>query len=186
MKSRSVCIIYGLNEGPAMGRELCKSLREAGFTISDNPATADVIFAHSGGCYLIPQQNQAKLIVLAGLPYWPGRPWVIATTLKVWQEARAYNQLGQSGSWALKWLFHIRYAFNLRAAIRMALNRTLDKPWNSTQPQIIVRNRHDAYCGPDLSEVPFKGPRTFISLPGEHDDCWENPERYVNLLQSVV
>jgi hypothetical protein len=58
--SESVCIIYGLNEGAAMGRKLVRALKEAGFTITDDSAGADIILAHSGGCYLVPPTNRAR------------------------------------------------------------------------------------------------------------------------------
>ncbi len=167
-----------------IGRQFEQACTQSGLTITKDPAAADIIFAHSGGCYLIPTQNRAQHIVLVGIAYWPGRPWLFATTIKVWREGRLYRQLGQSGKWAQKWLFHIRYA-NFLTGLRMARNRSFEKPWNSAQKQFIIRNQHDVYCCPDLVNAPFNGPRAFLSLPGEHDDCWQNPERYVDLLQSL-
>lgn len=183
--NRSVCILYGINEGPATGKQFVCELEQAGFTVSNDPTTADIIFAHSGGCYLIPPRNRAKHVVLAGIAYWPHRPWLLATARKSWREATAYYREHRLSHLVYKWFCYLRYAFKPRSVLRMALNRSASRPWNSTQPQIIIRNRHDVYCCPEVYEMPFRGPRTFISFPGEHDDCWDHPERYVHLLQSL-
>lgn len=182
--NRSVCILYGINEGPATGKRLVKALTQAGFSITTDPETADIIFAHSGGCFLIPPRNRAKHVVLVGIAYWPHRPWLLATVRKSWREAALYYREHRLSHLAYKWSCYLRYA-NLKSALRMAFNRSAAKPWNSKQPQIIIRNRHDVYCCAEVYEMPFRGPRTFISLPGEHDDCWDHPERYVYLLQSL-
>lgn len=182
---QSVCIIYGLNEGPAMGRQLSQCFRDAGFSITTDPSQADIIFAHSGGCFLIPPVNTASKIVLVGLPYWPGRPWLMATILKVGREVKLYIREGRIGYWAVKWLCHLWYAFFLEPAIRMKQNMKLTGPWNGKQPQFIIRNRHDMYSFPVLHKVAWGGPRTFISLPGEHDDCWDNPKVYADLLRAL-
>lgn len=184
--SRSVCILYGLNEGPYMGRALRVTLLQAGFTITTDPLAADIIFAHSGGCLLVPPNNKARLIMQVGIPYWPGRLWLAGLARKVRREAALYRQERRLGQWGRKWLHHFLYAFNVPASVRMAQNLSYTKPWNSRQPQIVIRNQFDEFCSPDIVQAPFNGPRTFISLPGGHDDCWDHPEPYVSLLQSLV
>ncbi|HSX04908.1 MAG TPA: hypothetical protein VLF69_00325 [Candidatus Saccharimonadales bacterium] len=181
----SVCIIYGINEGPFMGRPLVRALEQAGFTIAANPTQADVILAHSGGCFLIPQPNRAKLIVQVGIAYWPHKLWLASTVRKVYREGKLYFRQHRLREWAHKWLYHVRYS-SLSTALRMLRSRPINQPWNSTQPQVIVRNHHDVYCSPEIYKVAFRGPRTFLSLPGEHDDCWEHPEPYVRLIQSLL
>lgn len=183
--TQTVCIIYGITEGPATGQQLQAALERAGFEIVHNPTEATIIFAHSGGCLLVPPKNNAKLIIMSGLPYWPGRPWAYATGIKIWREYRHYRLRHAMKQWFHKLAIHMRYMLNLRAALLMAANLSVDKPWNSRQHQVILRNRHDTYCSPDVLRLPFKGSRTFISLSGEHDDCWENPIPYVNLIQSL-
>ncbi len=184
--SHSICILYGLNEGPAIGRQLVKACEQAGFVVVHNPTAADIIFAHSGGCLLVPLKNKARLVVTVGIPYWPGRSWFTCLVIKVSREFRLYRQQRRLSQWGRKWTYHFRYVLNLKDHIRMAMNLGADKPWNSTQYQIILRNRDDATCSPHILDLPFKGPRTFISLPGEHDDCWDNPTPYVHLLQSLI
>jgi hypothetical protein len=169
----TICILYGLNEGPGIGKQFEHACVQAGLRITEEPAVADIIFAHSGGCLLIPPTNQAETVVLVGIPYWPGRPWLFATVIKVWHEWIAYRKQ------------HQRYTADIAAAWRMLLNLSPSKPWNSTQRQFVVRNRSDAYCCPEIFTINFRGPRSFVSLPGQHDDCWLHPKPYIDLIQSL-
>jgi hypothetical protein len=178
-----ICILYGLNEGPSMGDRFESACKRAGMEITRDPMSADLIFAHSGGCLLLPPKNHAQTILMVGVPYRPGQLWIVSTVVKVWREGRLYHREHRMRQWAIKWMWHLRYAANVKDGWRMAKNRDIHKPWNNSQPQIILRNRHDAYCTPAVYELPFRGPRTFVSLPGEHDDCWENPDPYLMLLQ---
>jgi hypothetical protein len=185
MKSRTICILYGINEGPGIGRAFERACNERGFEIIRNPAEADIIFAHSGGCFLVPPQNNAKLVIQVGIAYWPGKIWLLATLKKIQLELRTYGREKRLKAWIRKLGYHARYACNLGSALQMARNLSPDKPWNNAQPQVIVRNREDVYCSPNVHLLHYRGPRTFISLPGEHDDCWEHPERYLSLIQSL-
>ena len=182
---QKIAILYGLNEGPGMGKKLRLSLEKAGYSMTSDPRRADIIFAHSGGCFLIPTDNHASLVMLVGLPYWPHRPWFIATVVKVWREFKAYKNRHHMRQWLRKWAYHVLYAFRLPSAVRMGLNMSPSNTWNSLQPQVIVRNHQEAYCNPSVAGVAFRGPRTFISLPGEHDDCWDNPEPYIGIIKSL-
>src|SRR5688572_11114756 len=89
MKSTmKVCILYGWAEGPAYGHRLRAALNQAGFEVTRQPKTADIIIAHSGGGFLLPVESKAKLVVLAGLPHWPGRHPLQSLPSKVRQEMR--------------------------------------------------------------------------------------------------
>src|SRR5688572_18120710 len=67
-----VAIIYGWAEGHWHGHRLRKELKAAGLEYSHDPANADVIIAHSGGCYMLPDNSQANLVMLVGFPYYAG------------------------------------------------------------------------------------------------------------------
>lgn len=184
--NRKICVLYGLNEGPLMGRLFTAACQDAGFSVVRSPAEADIIVAHSGGCFLVPAQHRAQLVILIGLPYWPGGSWLSCTIVKVRREFQLYRKQHRLQRWLCKWTYHFRYALNLKAGLQMAQNLDLESAWNSPQHQVLIRNRYDVYCLPGVLDVPFKGPRTFISLPGEHDDCWDNPKPYLNLIQSLL
>jgi hypothetical protein len=185
MGKPTVCIIYGVNEGPALGAAFRSACRQAGFRITNDPAKADIVIAHSGGCFIIPAHSRAKLIINIGVTYRPSRPLLISTIMKVWLDMRAHYQQGRLGQWPRKLITNLRYARKLSTFRTMLAGMHAGRPWNDPRHQIVVRNRHDAYSHPDICKLQAKGPRTFISFPGEHDDCWLNPERYVHLIQSL-
>lgn len=70
----------------------------------------------------------------------------------------------------------------LRAAKQFGFPNTISLPAGRV---IIVRNEHDPWLTDDLGPLQQAHPSIqLVSLPGDHDDCWFNPEPYVNLLQS--
>jgi hypothetical protein len=169
-----------------MGRELVRSLEGAGFTLTRNPSDADIIFAHSGGCFLVPADTAARLVFMVGLPYWPGRPLLASAGIKVWRDWKLNRQRHTIRQWARKCVFHVRYALKFKDTIRMAINRSTHNSSSSNRHRIIVRNHYDAYCTPHVQHAIGNSCRTFVALPGEHDDCWDNPERYLELIQSQL
>lgn len=185
MKVPTICILYGLNEGQGIGRAFEAACKQYNLQIVRDARTADIVFAHSGGCLLVPPDNQAKIVMQVGIPYWPSRPWSLAIAIKLWREIKSYHRDHRLQAWARKLAWHAYYAPNIVGSLRMLRNLSPTRPWNSTQHQIIIRNRHDACCTPQVHQLHYNGPRTFISFPGEHDDCWEHPERYLDLIQSV-
>lgn len=169
-----------------MGRTFRAASRKAGFTLTRNVRTADVIFAHSGGCLLLPAEVSAHVIVLVGLAFWPGQSWLTATKRHLASENAAMRAHRTYIAWLLKWLVRGVYIWRIDRTIKMGRNQNLHAAWNSNKQQIFIRNKEDAYLTPDIASYDFKGPRTFISLPGSHDDCWDNPQPYINLIQSVM
>jgi hypothetical protein len=65
-KLPAVCILYGTAEGPTHSRTLRQLLEHKGFRITEDPRTADIILAHSGGYFLIPADTRDKIILLVG------------------------------------------------------------------------------------------------------------------------
>jgi hypothetical protein len=177
--SQTICILYGLNEGPGLAKKFQRACRAAGLNVIQDPAQADIIFAHSGGCLLVPPTNRAKKIVQVGVPYWPGRPRIVSITIKVWREMQTYRERGILAQWLRKSGWNLCYTVNVRRHWRMLCNLSPSKH------QYIVRNQDDSSCHPDIANmIVFRGPRTFISLPGGHDDCWLHPKPYIDLIQS--
>lgn len=69
----NVFIGYGGFEGSWHGKKLRSALVDRGFSISRNCSDAEIIIAHSGGCFLVPESNCANIMILVGFPYWPGK-----------------------------------------------------------------------------------------------------------------
>ena len=103
--AKRVAIIYGWAEGPWQSKKFIKELKGAGFAIEENPIEADVLFAHSAGCYLIPPTIKARLLVLDGLPYWPGRSMASGVVHKLISELR-YLRRNRGLTWWLNKIAH--------------------------------------------------------------------------------
>src|SRR5690349_1106305 len=97
-----VAIIYGWSEGPWHGKKLRQEISNAGFEIIKQPEKADIIIAHSGGCFMLPQQSRAHLVLLVGLPYWPGKHPVRSLRQKIKDETK-------NGWWLKKTYFNAYY-----------------------------------------------------------------------------
>jgi hypothetical protein len=182
----TVCIVYGFAEGPRVGRALQVALTEAGFTVVQDPAQADIIFAHSGGCFVLPTKHRAKLIIFTGLSYWPGKPLLVSIAQKTWHDLQAHRRAGQLRAWLKKTGWNLVYAGKVHHNARMLRGMRQGTAWQATADRmIVVRNTHDAFCAPDITAMPFSHAKPIaIELIGEHDDCWLHPAPYVSIVKS--
>lgn len=52
---------------------------------------------------------------------------------------------------------------------------------------LLVRNKYDDWLTPDFTNLKKSNPQLeTIELPGDHDDITHNPERYVELIESLA
>lgn len=184
-KSRgSVAIIYGFAEGTWHSKQLRKQLQSKGYRVISDPRAADIILAHSGGCYMVPADTRAHIVFHIGYTYWPSRPLI--QSLRMAQRADLQTQ------GVLRWLrrsiFHCVYALNLGHTLRLVPGwRDPKRRLAALAPMthIFVRNREDSYCNLDALLSVTSSEHTYISMSGTHEDVWDNPAPYVNLIQSV-
>lgn len=181
----SVAIIYGIAEGPLLSRRLRQVLAKRGYSVTSDVRNADIILAHSGGCYLVPDKHKAKAVVYVGYTYWPGR--------RLAESARAMLHHERQAVQLLPWLR--RSTLNLLCLMRLPHSIRLVRNWPNREAflstprsceQIFVRNRYDTYCEPNKLVEHASKLASFISLPGGHNHIWEEPDIYADLLQSVV
>src|SRR4051812_13441361 len=105
MAEVKVAIIYGWAEGSWQSRLFTDELTKRGLVLTKNVGEADVIIAHSSGCYLIPHDITAKLILLIGLPHWPGRSVASGIIHKLMAEMK-HHRRDRSLAWWLNKLAH--------------------------------------------------------------------------------
>lgn len=65
---KTVTILHGWAGGWWHTREFTKELGRNDFEVIKDARIADVILAHSTGCYRLPEVSKAKLVVLHGAP----------------------------------------------------------------------------------------------------------------------
>ncbi|HEX5394824.1 MAG TPA: hypothetical protein VFW52_00485 [Candidatus Saccharimonadales bacterium] len=175
-----VHIEYGWPEGRWHGKLLTKALSDSGYEVAASANSADAIIAHSAGCYMMPPDNKAKAVLLIGLPNWPDRPVYKCTLQKIKLETK-------NKYWFTKTLFHIFYALSLPTTFRTwrAFQR---KQINVGKAEVIlIRNELDTYMEDRVSQSLANYRQwDYIKIPGQHDDIWENPQPYLEVLTKSV
>jgi hypothetical protein len=182
-KPGTVGIIYGFAEGGLTGYKLRKALRKAGFGIT-NAEKADIIIAHSGGYLVLPHKLQARTILYVGANTWD-QPLPASLKQKLHYDYTDRKAKGQLLTWLLHGLRNDMYILRIPHTFRLARGyRSKPSQPPTVQRTIVVRNQYDSYCtGQAL--LNWFGITTYLSLDGGHDDIWNNPDRYVDVIQSL-
>ncbi|HVS79056.1 MAG TPA: hypothetical protein VHD84_02070 [Candidatus Saccharimonadales bacterium] len=183
---KTVAVVEGWAGGPRLSRKFRQALEKSGFKLTRKVAAADIIFAHSTGCYLLPVQNQAELIVALDPPYWPGRA-ITRRWLDLMKTDTTLLKSGAgAGSFVSKKLWEIYYIFaKPRFTWSVLKNQShldfLDK--HKGQKVILARNQGDEFCSPLIRErlKKYKNVK-YVELPGNHEDYYVNPKSYIDLL----
>lgn len=191
MSKHKICIIYGFAEGRALGKALRREINNQNFIITNRASKADIILAHSGGCLLVPNNNQAKVIILLNPPYWPHKKIMLSAKQRAVRDLNYHKQNGlYFKKWAIQTFHHIKYILLfIPKTLRMYLSHKKTKfpiP-REGQSIMILRNEHDPFCSPNIaSELPQAKFYQFKQLPGEHDDIWHHPKPYVDIVRQML
>lgn len=183
----SFYIVYGWSEGPWQGKKMQQIMLANGFTAAKQASEADIIIAHSLGCYLVPKENRAKIILLIGLSYWPDKLIFASLLQHITQNFK--NSLGSNSSWWLSKLSHnCRYIITRpKSSYNAIFCRKISNLPNAsaTRQVFLVRNASDPFCPPHIQSLIPKdmGYEFLFNIGnGQHEDCWLNPDPYVNLI----
>lgn len=183
-----VYLAYGYSEGKWHSKRLRRALKRRGYNIERSLKHADVVIGHSGGCYDIPALRDKQLLMLINPPYWPERSIAERVTTITWQLIRAIRPGNHPIYHAKKLWWHciyfvIRRRHNHRIADR-TITFDLATEVNHSRT-ILVRNNDDPWLTPDLGKLQTLHPHLQIKrLPGDHDDCWRHPDRYIDLIEA--
>lgn len=191
---KSVAIIVGWAEGPWQAKSLEKALVARGFQITADATTADIILTHSAGCYFVPKDAKAQLIVMICIPFWPGRSILRRVWTNAVQELHYYADQHNRQRGVAKLLHNVWYVvtqpvLNLRRARAVLGHNFQTLPRGRDRSIIVVRPALDAFCTPDIMEVlpsDIAQDYTFKEMPGLHEGCWGEPEPYVELVEEYV
>jgi len=170
---------------------LRKALAQHGFTTVANPRDADVVIAHSGGCYhvtlgLRPEQ----LLILIAPTYWPGRSLMLRSQSMSLQMLRAIRRGNEPIHQINKNIHNIFFLFwhaskNL-AMVHHARQYNLEQELQHPNT-ILIRNQNDPWLTPNFRDLKrFNKNLRLVELPGDHDDVWLHPEPYIDLIESEV
>lgn len=183
--SRSVAILYGWGEGKGHGYSLRRELRKAGFKIARRSRDADIIIAHSGGMFLIPEKISAQLIMLVGIPFYPGQHPRKGIMKKVGKDLRSKGNKKQLSRIAALNVVHSlhkpRHHYQMWRNWKKGYLPKVDEA-----KVLILRNQDDPLSHHQkITEFAKASNWNTISLPGVHDDLWLNPKRYVDILIKI-
>jgi hypothetical protein len=181
-----VALRYGFAEGPALAKLFKQVVRNNGLNTTKKLSKADVIVAHSGGCLLVPKNNRAKLIILDNPPWWPGKKILTSSKQRAIRDLNFHRTMGIFRRWLIQSFHHLRYILShlpKNTAIYRGHRRRAFPVPSLGQKIIIVRNLHDPFCSPDVMDLlPQAKDYQFVEFPGEHDDLWHYPDKYVELI----
>ncbi len=179
-------ISHGWSSGKWHTKRFREALIEAGFRPIKNIAEADIIIAHSAGCYKLPKELRAKLIVLIGVPYWPSQ----SILARLFRNKRAdwSKIITQQGFWyAVQKLTWQAIYVILKPGLTFIgfLNHKRLHFFENIKDKrvILIRNEEDNLSSPDLidSVKHYKNVH-YVKMPGVHDDYYTNPKPYVDLI----
>lgn len=181
-KSPTYYISYGFFGGPIHARRFMKGLMDRGYQAAAE-GTADIIVAHSAGCWLIEPDAPAKLVVYIGMPLTMARArsaW-LAANVNSFRHNPVRNILGRAKN--------TFYAIaQPRRNWDILKNPRIGKPTVLPAAQaLFIVNRQDPWpTGSRLQELIQAKDWTFVSFPGGHDDLWEDSTKYVELIDSYA
>lgn len=185
---QTVAIIYGFTEGQWHGKRLRKLLRSQGYRLIKRPERADVVIAHSGGCFDVPQLQDHTLLVLIDPPYWPERELFTRAhhmSLQMLRAIRPGNRpLFHLSKTLHNFMYLVRHARTNRRLVYRSKTFDLEREVTHLRT-ILVRNANDPWLTPHLDKLLELNPHLEVArMPGDHDDCWQHPEPYLNLIQA--
>ena len=187
---KTVAILHGWAGGNWHVKRFVKALAEEGFRVIKNSKEADVIIAHSTGCYRLRESSSANVILLLGPPYWPSRSILRRLLKKKGHDTR--QRINDQGVLFTinKFLFEIIYVIIKPSYSFIALKNHrylhfLDLLEN--KKVVLIRNEEDYSCSSEIEAAikKYKNVR-YISLPGGHDDFMTNPAPYIGLMRKEL
>lgn len=183
-KLETYIISYGLLGGPLAGRRLRKLLAAAGYTLSTDTKQADIVLAHSAGCWQL-DNTKARLFILIGLPLAaPGLHTSFRTnkarTLEYIKHGHLLAGLEMTGMNLFYGLAQTRRNYAIIHNAKRSQTAFKAPPKGQI---VLIINQHDPWPQGDKLQMYLRdGNWSFISLPGSHDDIWENPDRYIAII----
>jgi hypothetical protein len=182
----TLAVIYGWAEGPWHAKRLIQAT-ESSFRITQDTEQADIILAHSVGCYLIPKQANAKVVLLIGVPYWPGKPLIFRIWQKLVSDLKAHHNEGEVQFWIAKTVHNVWYVCRfLPRSISMMRAQIRHNFYSGSGRVVALRNQDDPFCDPiSIERIARKQGWKYLSTSGIHDECWLKPDTYLQLLKDT-
>ena len=175
-------ICYGFMEGTDHGKKLSRLLEKNGYRKAKK-SSADIIIAHSAGCWLIPPDANPKIVVYIGMPLVMARPtktWINASLTSLMHDPIIRN-------------LNVRLKNTYDGMAHPIRNLQIMRQPKIAQPvifpqakSIFIANRYDPWPkGQYLDSLIENKPWAFIGMPGAHEHLWEEPKSYVAIIKKM-
>lgn len=187
-KPLTFALSYGFAEGAAHGRKISRLLKQAGFEPAKSIVDADVIIAHSAGCWLMPDNARPKLILYVGMPL-PltnaQKIWLKANWLNVRSFLAKGNVLKMLRIATLNTYYSLRH-FRRSLDIVKGVKTAVPTVFGSTST-VFIANQHDPWPhSARLQNYIDKEHWSFLSLSGSHNNIWQHPAYYVDIIKKYA
>jgi len=174
--AKTACIVPGFLEGQLTAWRMRRELHRRGYTIVSDQLEADIIIAHSGGLFFVYPHKDKQILLIDPLTNVEN---VRSDILHhIWYDIR-HIAVKEPGYYIVKTLLNLTYIWNLPRWIEMSARapkaRDLIDAHNKSTT-IITASNDQSYTLRD--DVPGA-----ILIDADHDDCWRNPSKYLDLLQ---
>jgi hypothetical protein len=187
MTPQTYHIFYGFFGGQAHGREMRHLLHAAGLRKATSAQAADIIIAHSAGCWRVTDDLRPKLTLFIGMPLQPGKAYeTFRTAVRGNKADHATNPRRGKKIQSLNMLY---MALQPRRSLHIIRKGSsyMEQPIK-TNPQtnqtVFIKNADDPWPNSPLLDKALESlPYSFISLPGSHVNIWHRPERYVAIIK---
>ncbi|MBC7764138.1 hypothetical protein H7Y29_00310 [Microbacteriaceae bacterium] len=178
---QTLAIIYGLFEGPLIGKSFVAECKRRGYTIIADASKADVIVAHSGGWMFLPVNNAAKQIILIDAAHKSSRSLISKFAARVAYDVRHIVFSKLFIVWLVQrvlnvWYFVARFPTWLRMGRRY---NTYDIVPLIKQSNVVVIQSDDLSWYD--AETMMYAYHFFQLDEGCHDDCWIHPSVHMSV-----
>ncbi|MBP9820605.1 hypothetical protein KBC85_00505 [Candidatus Saccharibacteria bacterium] len=170
---KTYAIIYGFAEGPKNAKIFNNFCKINGYKLVNQPNLADIIVAHSGGCFLVPKNNDAKKIILVNPPMCPKKRY----PKTFYQNAKIEKT---NIKYILYWFWRLFISLNHNFLILYKLYFIKNNLLPNSKNVIIIRNGNDPFICLNCYDKLVHA-YTIFDFPGVHNELWLNPKPIVKL-----
>lgn len=186
---KRVALLYGILTGHSVSRAFRSELKRAGHSYVKHADRADIVIAHSAGCFWIPELRAEQTLILVDPPYWPERSIADRVQSRKQSHKRFRDFNISLGRWLARSFWGMFYGIAHFRRTRRIMSFAHQYDLTSVlshKRTVLVRNEHDDWLTPDLKDLIDNYPHVkLINLAGDHDNIWYQPRPYIALLNEL-
>ncbi|MFZ1248698.1 MAG: hypothetical protein WAQ24_00035 [Candidatus Saccharimonadales bacterium] len=167
-------------EGPRHGKRMRQALRDRNYKLVKTPQNASLVVAHSGAHLLLPLPKNGQTYLIIDASFYTGRTVADNVLRHIWYDLVHVLGNGQTVYYIWKTSWNIFYFIvRMPTAIRMyiRIKQVNYRPSRFAGKAIITQGDDRSWYNPKVLPT-----QELVFMSGDHDDCWRNPDRYLDLV----